>query len=120
VKNIDEDLIYKLIGEKIRQHREGCKIDGEKVTQERLANEIGVSRVSIVNFENGKQAIYLSDLYKVANFFKADVNAFLPSIDEVTQASPEQKINQDDQLTNEAKALLKSLIGKLEKETSDE
>lgn len=108
---INENLIYSFIGKKIKEFRERAETFPEKITQERLANEIGVSRVSVANFENGKQAIYLSDLYKIADFLNVDIFEFLPSMDTVKLSSPEEKLDNATDLTTSEKEVIKNLIG---------
>lgn len=120
--HINEELIYEYVGEKIKYFRERNESYQEKITQERLANEIGVSRVSVANFENGKQAVYLSDLYKIADFLKKDLSEFLPSIDEVKLLSPEERLKSATDLTDEEKDTIKELMENtiLGKEKNDE
>ncbi len=78
---IDENILYKNIGQKIKEIREG------KLTQEELAKRIGVSRASIANYEIGKQAIYISDLYKIADCLESQIRLFLPSLEEIKTKS---------------------------------
>jgi transcriptional regulator with XRE-family HTH domain len=59
--DINDDFIYTTIGKKIKEYR-----DAKGLTQEDLAKDIGFSRTSLANFESGKQAVYISDLYKLA------------------------------------------------------
>lgn len=110
---INEDLIYGYVGKKIKEFREQADFFQEKITQEKLANEIGVSRVSVANYENGKQAIYLSDLYKIADFLKVEVCAFLPPLEVIKLSSPEDKLNEATDLTHSEKEAIKSLIGSI-------
>lgn len=69
---IDDDLVYKEIGDRIKQVR-----TEEKLTQEKFADEIGVSRVSLANYESGKQSIYISDIYKIAAHFNIPISALI-------------------------------------------
>jgi transcriptional regulator with XRE-family HTH domain len=116
---IDEKLIYESIGKKIKEFRENSRIYPEKITQELLARAIGVTRVSIANYETGKQSIYLSDLYKIADFLHVDVKEFLPSIDSVKLSAPEDKLEKTSDLTSEEKEAIKKLIGTVGKGGDD-
>ena len=64
--------LYLFIGEKIRKHR---KNNG--LTKEELANEIGLSRASIVQIEQGKQRISIHHLCEMAKIFDQPITAFL-------------------------------------------
>lgn len=63
-----EDTFDQLIGKKVREAR---KLKG--LTQERLAEQLSLSRTSIANIERGKQKLSLYYLYVIAN--KLDVDA---------------------------------------------
>jgi transcriptional regulator with XRE-family HTH domain len=108
---IDDDLVYKLIGEKVKKHREASNITSEKITQQTLAEALDVSRVSIANYEAGTQAIYISDLYKIADYLQVDIFEFLPQLNDVKIASPEEKLaeakNEDELTKKEFNALNK-------------
>lgn len=96
---IDENLVYESIGQKIK------KLRAEKgLTQEKLAIGIGVSRVSLANYESGKQYIYISDLYKVAEYFELQITDLLPSIENIkAKSTPSKVVEQDDELTKQVK-----------------
>lgn len=106
--------INSYIGEKIAEYR---KQKGH--TQEDLGNALNLSRASIANFEAGTQAISIIDLYKIAIKLDEDIAAFLPKIDEVKTLirAPEQKIKEDQLLTDEKKEKLTSIIKKLTQES---
>lgn len=79
---MDEKILYRLVGAKIREIRE------KRVkTQEELANALGASRASVANYEAGKQAVYLSDLYRIADFLKVNIVELLPKMEEVRKRS---------------------------------
>jgi putative transcriptional regulator len=52
-----------------------------RLTQEQLAEEIGVTRATIVAIERGGYNPSLELSFRLANFFKTDINAIF-SIDE--------------------------------------
>lgn len=51
----------------------------KRISQEMLADELGLSRTSITNIEKGRQPIQLYSLYLIARLLGADVKEFLPS-----------------------------------------
>jgi transcriptional regulator with XRE-family HTH domain len=107
---IDDDLLYIEIGKKIRQFREQ-----RNLTQEELGKTISVSRASIANYENSNQAIYISDLYKIADAFGIDVGDILPSLKEIkSKSQPEALLDQAKDLKAYEKKQIKELIEKAE------
>ncbi len=65
--------ISKYIGKKIRDIRE------EKgVTQKELGELLSYSPMGISHFENGIRDLRLSDIKKLAEYFKVDLSYFLP------------------------------------------
>jgi transcriptional regulator with XRE-family HTH domain len=49
------------------------------ISQEMLADELGLSRTSVTNIERGRQPIQLHTLYVIARLFSVDVKELLPS-----------------------------------------
>ena len=81
---INEKQIYSIIGKRIKYFREKAGF-----TQSQLAIIINKSRASFANYENGDQAIYISDLYHLANHLEIDLYEFLPTFDELKEKVPE-------------------------------
>ncbi len=105
---IHEDLIYEIIGRRIKEFR-----DKANFTQEVLAKKTGVSRASIANYESGKQAIYISDLYKIADCLGIGIERILPSLEEIkTKSSPEKLLEKAKNLNRHEKKELKEFIEK--------
>jgi len=108
--NLFEEIIYALIGKQIRQYREK-----KDLTQEKLASDIGVSRASIANYESGKQAIYISDLYKIANSLEVEVADLLPKTTEIAKKSSlEALLQNDNNLKEEEKRAVRDFMKKVE------
>lgn len=61
-----------LIGEKVRDAR---KLKG--LTQEELADDLGLSRTSIANIERGNQNLSLYNLYMIAHRLDVDITEIL-------------------------------------------
>lgn len=51
----------------------------KRISQEMLADELGLSRTSITNIEKGRQPVQLYALYVIARLLGADVKELLPS-----------------------------------------
>lgn len=75
--------LNKKIGETIKTIR-----TEKSLKQADLAKVIDSTPALISNIENGGQSIQLSDLYKIAEFFKKEVSYFLPSHKELREAMP--------------------------------
>lgn len=76
---INRDKLYAEIGRRVRAAREKRT---PKLTQERLALELGVERTSITNIEKGTQRATLHFLYSIAQHLQTPLESFLPSIDD--------------------------------------
>ncbi len=80
--NKDKDVIYKLIGEKVRILRE------EKAfSQKDLSSLLGISRASISNIELGRHQIPIYSLYTIADKFGIKVSDILPTNEEIQSSS---------------------------------
>jgi transcriptional regulator with XRE-family HTH domain len=51
----------------------------KRISQEMLADELGLSRTSITNIEKGRQPVQLYSLYLIARLLGTDVKDLLPS-----------------------------------------
>ncbi|MBZ5687066.1 MAG: helix-turn-helix domain-containing protein [Acidobacteriia bacterium] len=49
------------------------------ISQEMLADELGLSRTSITNIEKGRQPVQLHTLYLIARLLSIDIKELLPS-----------------------------------------
>jgi DNA-binding XRE family transcriptional regulator len=69
----NETLFYKYLGAKVASER--GRIGW---TQEKLGKFLGLSRVSIVNIEKGKQKPSVYQLHKISNKFNLSLDTFVP------------------------------------------
>jgi transcriptional regulator with XRE-family HTH domain len=76
----DDRVIYREIGQKIRNVRQG------KLSQEELADKVGLSRVSLCNIEKGKQRVPLHTLLVASACLNVDVRELLPDNNFIAQA----------------------------------
>src|SRR5467141_2115920 len=67
------DMYYQIIGDRIALRRKQIQ-----VTQEDLANTIGMTRVSISNIEAGRQRAPIHTLYTIAGALETNIHTPLP------------------------------------------
>ena len=86
-KNEEESSFYKNLGDSIKNAR---KKTG--VSQEILAKHLGLSRISVVNIEKGKQKVQIFTLYEISNYLKTTLDDLMPqqSIDLMTNKAIEK------------------------------
>ena len=77
-RELDWQRLYWEIGFRVRVAREVVGL-----TQEELAERLGMSRVSITNLELGRQRTPLDTLYRVARVLNVRPHRLLPSQSEV-------------------------------------
>ena len=75
--------LYRLVGLSVRDFREKMG-----VTQEELANKVGVSRTSITNIEAGRQKVPLHTLFEIASFLDVELSELLPTREKIYQNNP--------------------------------
>jgi len=71
---INSREFYNYIGNAIREHREQAGL-----TQEELADRIGMRRSSITSIEMGRQNVLVHSLYSIAEAFNVPINNLLPA-----------------------------------------
>ncbi len=70
--------LYRTLGVRIRQQRERLKL-----SQGAVADQVSISRVSIVNIEKGQQHTPLHILFEIARVLELELTTLLPSLSEV-------------------------------------
>jgi len=114
----DSDALYRVVGRKIRETRERS---GQKLSQEKLAKRLEMSRASIVNIEAGRQHAPLHLLWQIAEILGTDLTLLIPRRDEVLATSvpiqlDRKTIRQIEVAANgdvDAQKSLADLVGKL-------
>lgn len=81
MQHLEIDEFYRLLGKRIREIRESHK---HNITQETLAKNIGMSRTSIVNIENGRHHIQIHTLVDICTILHISMNDVLPEIKDDT------------------------------------
>jgi len=87
---IDADTLYSFVGRKIREARQ--RTSGN-LSQQKLADRLGVSRASIVNIEAGRQHAPLYLLWQIADALNTDLPLLLPRRDELLQTNSHIQLN---------------------------
>lgn len=79
LRNGDDKIVKSDIAIKIKTLRKG-----RKITQQELADNIGLNRCTIGNYETGRRTPHLSELTLIADYFGVGLNYFgVASKDEV-------------------------------------
>ncbi len=78
------------------------------ISQEKLAKELNLSRISINNYEQGKQAPNLDTVMKIALYLKIHLNDLAQAVDE---SSLERALNnlEDKELSDKLRDALQTL-----------
>lgn len=88
------------IGKKLQQLRKG-----RKLTQQELADKMGVTRATVSNYEVGRRAPHLSELKRFAEFYGVGLDYFgVASTDEVFEVLSRAKaVFENDTVPKETK-----------------
>ena len=84
---MNRDSIAKYIGTKIREHREA-----NGIKQEELGILLQLSRVSILNMENGRHRPSVDNLFLLCGIFKCQITDLFPPIKAVNFTFEEKNI----------------------------
>lgn len=98
--------LYKAIGDRVKRFR-----NEEGFTQKGLAQQIGVSRTSIVNIEGGNQHAPLHVLWDIAESLDRDLESLIPSKREVQPNMYEQveeDYGDDEEVARDLKKFIES------------
>lgn len=69
-----DQIFYRQFGQLLAQVRQK-----QGISQEMLADELGLSRTSVTNIEKGRQPIQLHSLYLIARLLSVELKELLPS-----------------------------------------
>jgi transcriptional regulator with XRE-family HTH domain len=71
----DSHMLYRAIGKRVRSGRERS---AQKLSQAKLAKQLGISRASVVNIEAGRQHAPLDLLWRTAEALDMELVALIP------------------------------------------
>jgi transcriptional regulator with XRE-family HTH domain len=110
----EKEKFYRLIGERIKDARLKSNL-----TQENFANFLGLSRVSVVNIEKGRQHPPIHLLWTIAKVLNTSVVELIPTIESEESSSEKWKeiITKKSQGSDQTNEKLLSFIEKLQKNT---
>ncbi len=101
---------YKKVGALVRKAR----VERE-LKQEYVANQLGLTRTSIVNIEQGEQKIQLHAILLLAKLYEMDVREFFPDIEKFSNTTltkdSEEKISEvlEKQVIQDSAEVLKKI-----------
>jgi DNA-binding XRE family transcriptional regulator len=107
----DFDEIYRGVGRKLRQTREN-----QHLTQDSLAQRLGISRTSMVNIEAGRQRAPLHLLWQIAELLETKLILLIPSPEELLGPQNQtvldkEMMKQIEEVANGDPATIKVLTG---------
>ena len=107
--------LYAVIGERLARQRAR-----KGLSQEDLADQIGLSRASITQAESGQQRLPLQALYLIAAVLGVAIADLLPTVDELVstrgQADIVARVDNDSALTHDGREKLKAFFTKVKAE----
>ena len=107
----DFDEIYRGVGRKIRQTREN-----QHLSQDSLAQRLGISRTSMVNIEAGRQRTPLHVLWQIAELLETKLTLLIPTPEELLAPQNQtvldrEMMKQIEEVANGDPATIKVLTG---------
>ena len=113
MQDFDKEQFYQLIGKRIKRER---SISG--INQEQLGKKVGISRVSIVNIEKGKQMPPVHVIWKIATALDTTVERLFPITGATTSTTELEKNVKliGDEIKHDS---LKSIFSQLQPDTNE-
>jgi transcriptional regulator with XRE-family HTH domain len=90
MKENERSRLYRMIGDNIRQAREKIPL-----SQTKLAEKLGISRVSIVNIEKGRQHAPMHTLWDIAENLGVEVVELIPRQREFADSAADIHLDAD-------------------------
>lgn len=103
---MNPESIYRHIGEVVRTRRKKLQ---PPLTQENLAQLVGISRASLANIETGRQNVLVHQLYLLAKALQLDPDDFLIPAESVA-ATADSKLQFSEEVNPKQKQELVRLI----------
>jgi len=107
MNKIDEEYLYKLIGQRLKETRRQYSRLSSKLTQGDLAKIINFERTSITNIELGKQKTPIHVIYQLCSILGVEIADLLPPVDEALNAS--SKLCKDKKVDKQIDNLIESI-----------
>ncbi len=93
MNKISEDMLYGYVGTALANAR---KLAKPSISQQYVAEQLGLTRASISNLERGVQKAPLSLIYKYCAFLDLDVSRVFPSIEDIQSESIKRDVSKLD------------------------
>jgi transcriptional regulator with XRE-family HTH domain len=81
--NANHEALYQLIGHRVKTLRERMS---PRMSQEKLAGRIGLTRASLVNIEAGRQKAPVHVLWSISEIFNVELSELIPLRGELAEA----------------------------------
>jgi transcriptional regulator with XRE-family HTH domain len=81
----EEAKLYEFIGKRVADARRQAR---PRMSQAKLADQVKLSRTSIVNIESGRHRIQIHVLYEIARALGVDPRQFLPALQAEVPPNP--------------------------------
>ena len=91
-RKADANGLYEGVGRKIRDAREHA---APKMSQDKLAKRLGMSRASVVNIEAGRQHAPLHLLWQIADILGTDLTLLIPRRDDLSPPAHEVTLDKN-------------------------
>jgi transcriptional regulator with XRE-family HTH domain len=88
----DVEALYRAVGENIRNARGRST---PRLSQEKLAKRLGISRASVVNIEAGRQHAPLHLLWRIAHILDKDLVMLIPRRADLLASATVVELNDD-------------------------
>ena len=88
----EAEVLYQAIGRRIRERR---LRSAQRLSQAKLAERLGISRVSVVNIEAGRQHAPLHLLWQIAEILDVELVMLIPRRDELNPPSCAIELNEE-------------------------
>jgi len=87
---MNEKALYESIGQNLKALR--TSPSGRQLTQEKLAEMVGLERTSITNIEAGNQRVSLHVLYELCNALGVEIMEVLPPYSKISEQPPQETV----------------------------
>ena len=106
----DSNTFYSKLGEKIKSIR-----NSKKISQEQLADQLELTRLSIINLEKGRHKPSIYQLLQIANYLGVTLMALIPPTTKKTTSPKNIRIvtDQNQKLDKTTQAFVNKILNDL-------
>jgi transcriptional regulator with XRE-family HTH domain len=103
-ERVDREHFYGVVGGRVRSQRRR-----KHLTQQQLADSVGLSRASIANIEGGRQKVLLHQIYELASALGVEPTALLPAALQRTDVN--EMLSNIPGLSEDGREWIKKIVG---------